>query len=110
MFESSLNNALTRGNSAEIAGFSFPDYNSGVTLGVNTYTATENCWVLVNMDSNSYVVELRVNDIFVSAGGGSYANNDQKIFPLKKGDVAKTYNANAGTLISNIRTLFPLKG
>ena len=71
-----------------IVGWGMPDYSNPITLGVTSYTATENGWIKVNMDVYEGVVSLSINGTEIATGGGNASNNDQKIFPIKSGDTA----------------------
>lgn len=91
MFNTSLNNALTRANAKEIVGWGMPDYTSFVDFPIpynNPYTIQANGWVV------GYIVVAAgyFNNVFVNgvAVQKHASISFGTIFPVSKGDIVTT--------------------
>lgn len=107
--DKTINNALTRSNSAEIAGFAMPGRGKAVQMGTQTYTAPANGWAFFQASpgvANGYV-SIVCNDNTdnyrqVAVRMQVASNAGMVIMPCEKGDeVGCNIQAN-GTIYYNV--------
>jgi hypothetical protein len=113
MFESSLNNALTRGNSAEIISWGMPDYTAGIDVtniflsGEKTYTPSVNGYLNAFIDNNNEfnIVEVTSNARVIYINGETY-EAIQSQAPVLKGQTYKNISDRNGNSV----IFYPMKG
>lgn len=104
MFNSSLNNALTRANSDLIAGYAMPsDTYDDLTLGASgsNYTAPANGWFTLDKTTTQaqYVALINTNNNVKTESRATNNGQTLRVFlPVKKNDVVECYYSAAGTL------------
>lgn len=113
MFNSRLNNALTRGNKKEIVGWGMPDFSAAYTVNTspsNRGTATEDCIFIVECLSTNNnaatIVAGYYQNVYASPNGAAGA---WAIVP--KGTEYYAANYQLVNPPSNVtQTIVPLKG
>ena len=109
--EKSINNALTRANSAEIAGFAMPDYTAGIVLTNNaTNTFDSDGFVLIRSASGNgggyILLKSGTETINYAYLAGSYNTLTYSQVAVAKGDY---YLENTNTSYFDA-VFYPVKG
>ena len=72
----------------------YPNYSAGIALGtLSSYTAADDGWILVHVESDEEGWNVRVNGATVGYEGGDHWQHTSEFLPVKKGDVVTSTKA-----------------
>jgi hypothetical protein len=75
----------------------YPNYSAGVGLGtIPTYTVANDGWIYLS-NSNTSAAYIYINSTYVMSFGGRLSTEYSTLFPVKKGDIIRTFSEADGT-------------